>query len=39
LLTSVNDMRVKIAQLLSRKITLNTFDDQGIIKSGLEAIV
>ena len=39
MITSVYDMKDKIAQLSSRKITLKALDDQGIIQSGLEAIV
>jgi len=39
MVTSVTDMKAKIAQLLNRKITLKTLDDQSIIQSGLEAIV
>jgi Kdo2-lipid IVA lauroyltransferase/acyltransferase len=39
MVTSVYDMKAKITQLLSRKITLKTLDDQRIIQSGLEAIV
>jgi mitochondrial fission protein ELM1 len=35
--TSVNDMTMKISQLLSRKIILRPLDDQSIIQSGLEA--
>jgi hypothetical protein len=38
-LTSVDDLRVKIAELLSRKITLKILDDQSIIQKGLEACV
>jgi Kdo2-lipid IVA lauroyltransferase/acyltransferase len=38
IVTSVHDMKQKIAQLLNRKITLKSLDDQGIIQSGLEAI-
>jgi len=37
--TSVENLKAKIVQLLSRKITLKSLDDQGIIQSGLEAIV
>jgi len=36
---SADDMKTKITQLLSRKITLKSLDDQSIIQSGLEAIV
>jgi hypothetical protein len=36
---SANDLKVKITQLLSRKITLKTLDDQSIIQAGLETIV
>ena len=36
---SANDLKVKITQLLSRKITLKSLDDQSIIQAGLEAIV
>jgi mitochondrial fission protein ELM1 len=39
IVTSVNDIKAKIAQLLNRKLTLKSLDDQGIIQSGLEAIV
>jgi len=39
MVTSVYDMKAKIAQLLSQKIALKVFDDQNIIQSGLEAIV
>jgi len=39
MVTSVYDMKAKITQLLNRKITLKTLDDQGIIQSGLEMIV
>jgi len=37
--TSIDDLKFKISQLLSRKITLKTLDEQSIIQSGLEAIV
>ena len=39
MVTSVYDMKAKITQLLSRKLTLKTLDDQSIIQSGLEAIL
>ena len=39
MISSVYDMRDKIAQLLNRKITLKSLDDQNIIQKGLEAIV
>jgi len=39
MVTSVDDMKAKITQLLGRKITLKPVDDQSIIQSGLEAIV
>ncbi len=39
MVSSVDDLKSKIAQLLSRKITLKTLDDQSIIQKGLEAIV
>ena len=39
MVTSADDMKAKITQLLSRKITLKTLHDQSIIQSGLEAIV
>ncbi len=39
MVTSVNDMKAKIAQLLNRKITLKSLDDQSSIQRGLEAIV
>jgi lauroyl/myristoyl acyltransferase len=39
MVTSADDMKAKITQLLSRKITLKTLDDQSIIQSGLEAII
>ena len=35
MVTSADDMKAKITQLLSRKITLKTLDDQSIIQSGL----
>ena len=37
MITSVDDLKSKMTQLLSRKITLKTLDDQSIIQSGLEA--
>jgi hypothetical protein len=37
--SSVVDLKMRIAQLLNRKITLKVLDDQSIIQSGLEAIV
>jgi KDO2-lipid IV(A) lauroyltransferase len=39
MVTSVDDLKSKIWQLLSRKITLNAMDDQSIIQSGLGRIV
>ncbi len=39
MLTCVDDLKAKITQLLSRKITLKSLDDQSIIKAGVEAIV
>jgi len=39
MVTSVDDMKSKITQLLGRKITLKSVDDQRIIQSGLEAIL
>ena len=39
MITSVDDLKSKINQLLSRKITLKSLDDQSIIQRGLEAIV
>ena len=39
MVTSVKDIKVKISQLLSRKIILKSLDDQSIIQSGLAAIV
>ncbi len=38
MVTSVDDMKAKITQLLNRKISLKSLDDQAIIQSGLEAI-
>jgi lauroyl/myristoyl acyltransferase len=37
LITSVDDLKAKISQLLNRKTTLKTLDDQSILQSGLEA--
>ena len=39
MVTSVNDLKAKITQLLSRKITLKSLDDQSAIQNGLKAIV
>ncbi len=39
MVTSVYDMKAKITQLQNYKISLKTLDDQGIIQSGLEAVV
>jgi len=39
MVSSINDMKAKITQLLNRKIMLKSLDDQSIIQSGLEAIV
>ena len=39
MVTSVYDLKTKIAELLNQKITLKPLNDQGIIQSGLEAIV
>jgi len=39
MVTSVGDIKSKIAQLLSRKITLKQLDDQNTIQSGLASIV
>jgi len=39
MISSVYDLKAKITQLLNRKITLKTLDDQGVIQSGLEAII
>jgi KDO2-lipid IV(A) lauroyltransferase len=39
MVTSVDNMKAKIAQLLSRKITLKGLDDGAIIRGGLEAVV
>ncbi len=39
MVSSADDLKAKITQLLSRKITLKSLDDQSIIRSGLEAIV
>jgi hypothetical protein len=39
MVTSVYDLKSKIAQLLSRKIILKTLDDQNIIQGGLEAVL
>ncbi len=39
MISSVNDLKAKITQLLNRKIILKSLDDQSIIQSGLEAIV
>jgi len=39
MVSSTDDMKAKIAQLLSQKITLKTLDDQNIIRKGLEALV
>ncbi len=38
MISSVDDLKAKISQLLNRKITLKSLDDQSIIQSGLEAI-
>jgi mitochondrial fission protein ELM1 len=38
MVTSVDDMKTKITQLLSQKITLKRLDDQSIIQEGLESI-
>jgi KDO2-lipid IV(A) lauroyltransferase len=37
--TSIDGLKLKITQLLSRKITLQSLDDQNIIQKGLEVIV
>jgi hypothetical protein len=39
MMSSVYDIKAKITQLLSCKITLKTLDDISIIQSGLEAVV
>jgi len=39
MVTSVDDLKTKISQLLNRKITLNLLDDQSIIQKGLESIM
>jgi KDO2-lipid IV(A) lauroyltransferase len=39
MVVSADDLKSKITQLLSRKITLKPLDDQSIIQAGLEAIV
>jgi len=39
MITSVNDLKLKISQLLSRKITLKSLNDQVIIQNGLKAII
>lgn len=38
-ISSADDMKEKITQLLNRKITMKSLDDQSIIQSGLEAIL
>ena len=39
MVTSVNDLKDKITQMLSRKVSLKPLEDQDIIQSGLEGIV
>ena len=39
MVTSVHDIKSKITQLLSQKITLKSLDDQRIIQDGLETII
>ncbi len=38
MVTSVQDLKSKMAQLLSRKITLKSLDDEELLQQGLEAV-